>query len=151
MGGVALALIGMKKPADPCEGKRQLREHRPGVVRFLINTRFFSLPSTQESIFLELQSLAVKLVEEYKSRLAAVYFDVVIPPKFGEVESATGKFTLQERAMLKCWTAYLQLYCFDFLTKNSGQPFRSWQSAINPFLIRGRPLTVEAVIHGWLL
>jgi hypothetical protein len=68
---------------DAC--KRQLREHRPGVVRFLINTRFFSLQSTQESIFVELQSLAVKLVEEYKSRLAAVYFDVVIPPKFGEV------------------------------------------------------------------
>ncbi|MGG7555017.1 hypothetical protein [Pseudomonas sp. ES3] len=69
---------------DAC--RRQLREHRPGVIRFLINTRFFSLQSTPESIFEELQSLAIRLVEQYESRLAAVYFDVVIPPKFGDVQ-----------------------------------------------------------------
>lgn len=69
---------------DAC--KRQLREHRPGVVRMLINTRFFSLQSTPELIFEELQSLAVKLLDEYKSRLAAVYFDVVVSPEFGGIQ-----------------------------------------------------------------
>lgn len=64
--------------------KDQLKEHRPGVVQVLINTRFFSLLATPEEILEELQTLAVKLVEEYKSRLAAIYFDVVDGPKFGE-------------------------------------------------------------------
>lgn len=69
--------------ANAC--RRQLKAHQPGIVRVLVNSRLHGIgPNADPATIKEkLDTLSIELLGDY-SRLAAIRFDIVTPPNFGE-------------------------------------------------------------------
>jgi hypothetical protein len=68
--------------------RRQLKNYQPGIVRVLVNSELYGIGqnSKAEAIKADLDTLSHELLRNY-SRLAAVRFDIVTPPKRGDLQA----------------------------------------------------------------